>query len=75
MRRLLLAIVLLSSCAQVSAPPLAPVPIPPRHIVIPLAVRDTDWICVETPPNIVHNYCVTMRELRLFVQPSVRAQP
>lgn len=47
----------------------------PESYMVPLSANPSDLICAETPPNVVHNYCMSIREFRLAVQPSIRATP
>lgn len=71
-----MAIAMLVACCMSSCAPLPPSgPAPPDRILIPLSLKDSDYICAETPPKVIHNYCVTVREFRLWIQPSVRAEP
>lgn len=53
------------SCAH---PPIqAPEPEGPRHFLIPLDAKNSDWVCAETLPQMPNNFCMSVKAFRMSV--------
>lgn len=66
MKRMLLLCLLSGSCAH---PPVPAVKEPegPRHYLIPIEAKNSDWVCAETLPSVPTNYCMSVGAFRIGV--------